>query len=442
MTVERSLLAFTADGVLLQPPPDFTLRGTVQVPGDKSISHRALIIGCLAQGTTVIEGILPAADPQSTAQCLRALGHRISPLNPQRVEVTPGAWQEPDQVLDCGNSGTTMRLLAGVLAGRIEQFFVLTGDASLRSRPMQRVVTPLRQMGAVMDGRQNGTRAPLAIRGQRLQAIDYESPVASAQVKSAILLAGLTCAGVTQVREPYPSRDHTERMLKAFGADIAWENGVVELQGGATLHGQRVVVPGDMSSAAFWLVAGAITPGADIVMTNVGVNPSRTGVLEVLEAMGARIEWLNQREVAGEPLADIRVQHSALRGVTIGGALIPRLIDEIPILTVAATFAQGKTVIRDAAELRVKESDRLTAMATQLTRMGVQVEEYPDGLTIYGTDKPLVGADLHTYDDHRIAMALAIAALNAQGSSRLAPADCVRISYPEFWETLQQLYHG
>ncbi|MEN9206779.1 MAG: 3-phosphoshikimate 1-carboxyvinyltransferase [Gloeomargarita sp. GMQP_bins_120] len=437
-----SLLRFTANGVVIGPVAGASLRGQVQVPGDKSISHRALILGCLAVGTTVIEGILPAADPQSTAQCLRALGHHIAPLQPQGVEVTPGDWQEPDQVLDCGNSGTTMRLLAGVLAGRVDQFFVLTGDASLRRRPMQRVVTPLRQMGAVIDGRQKGSRAPLAIRGQELQAIHYTSPVASAQVKSAILLAGLTGEGVTRVQEPYPSRDHTERMLRAFGADIAWDQGVVELRGGAPLRGQRVVVPGDISSAAFWLVAGAITPGADILLTNVGVNPTRTGVLEVLQAMGARVEVTNWRESAGEPLADIWVQHSPLRGVTIEGALIPRLIDEIPILTVAAALAQGKTVIRDAAELRVKESDRLTAMATQLTRLGVQVEEYPDGLTIYGAEKPLVGAELHTYDDHRIAMALAIAALNAQGPSYLAPADCVAISYPEFWDTLQHLYRS
>jgi len=429
----------TPQGVRISPPADVTLRGTVAVPGDKSISHRALILGCLAQGTTTIRGILAGADPQSTAQCLRALGHQISPLTEDPVQVQPGAWQEPEQVLDCGNSGTTMRLLLGVLAGRVGHFFCLTGDHSLRNRPMRRVVTPLQQMGAQIWGRQGSSRAPLAIQGHPLHPIDYTSPIASAQVKSAILLAGLGCEGVTQVREPMPSRDHTERLLRAFGAEITWENGTVTLQGGAHLRGQTVVVPGDISSAAFWLVAGAITPGADILLTNVGVNPSRTGILEVLEAMGARITCHNQRMVAGEPLADIRVQYSDLEGVAIGGALIPRLIDEIPILTVAAAFARGKTVIRDAAELRVKESDRLTAMATQLTRLGVTVEEYPDGLAIYGGERPLVGTELHTYDDHRIAMALAIAALRAQGTSHLAPADCVQISYPHFWPTLQNL---
>ncbi len=429
----------TPQGVQITPPAAGTLQGTVAVPGDKSISHRALILGCLAQGTTTITGILAGADPQSTAQCLRALGHQISPLTEDPVQVQPGEWQEPEQVLDCGNSGTTMRLLLGVLAGRVGHFFCLTGDHSLRNRPMGRVVTPLQQMGAQIWGRQGGSRAPLAVQGCRLHAIAYTSPIASAQVKSAILLAGLGCEGVTQVREPAPSRDHTERLLRAFGAEITWEHGIVTLQGGAQLRGQNVVVPGDISSAAFWLVAGAITPGADLLLTNVGVNPSRTGILDVLAAMGAQITCHNQRVVAGEPLADIRVQASALEGVAIGGALIPRLIDEIPILTVAAAFAQGKTVIRDAAELRVKESDRLTAMATQLTRLGVTVEEHPDGLTIYGSERPLVGTELHTYDDHRIAMALAIAALRAQGTSHLAPADCVHISYPQFWQTLQTL---
>ncbi|APB33826.1 3-phosphoshikimate 1-carboxyvinyltransferase [Gloeomargarita lithophora Alchichica-D10] len=432
-------IQLTPAGVHITPPPNLTLRGIVAVPGDKSISHRALIFGCLAQGTTTITGILPSADPQSTAQCLRDLGHDITPLTDGEVRVQPGEWQEPQQVLDCGNSGTTMRLLLGLLAGRAGQFFSLTGDDSLRGRPMQRVITPLSQMGAQIWGRKGGTRAPLAVQGQLLQPIAYDSPIASAQVKSAILLAGLGCEGMTQVQEPAPSRDHTERMLRAFGAQITWKNGTVQLQGGAQLRGQTVVVPGDMSSAAFWLVAGAITPGADIMLTNVGVNPSRTGILEVLEAMGARITCHNQRLVAGEPLADIQVQHSALEGVAVGGALIPRLIDEIPILTVAAAFAQGKTVIRDAAELRVKESDRLTAMATQLTRLGARVEEYPDGLTIHGSQQPLVGTELHTYDDHRIAMALAIAALNAQGASYLSPGGCVQISYPQFWQTLQQL---
>lgn len=429
----------TPDWVQISPPSDLTLRGAVAVPGDKSISHRALILGCLAQGITTITGILPSADPQSTAQCLRDLGHSISPLNEGTVAVQPGEWQEPAQVLDCGNSGTTMRLLLGLLAGRAGQFFTLTGDASLRSRPMERVITPLSQMGAQVWGRKSGTRAPLAVQGQSLKPITYTSPIASAQVKSAILLAGLGCDGLTQVREPIPSRDHTERLLRALGADITWEHGLVTLRGGAQLRGQPVVVPGDMSSAAFWLVAGAIIPGADIVLTNVGVNPSRTGILEVLEAMGARITCHNQRIVAGEPIADIQVQYSALEGVAVGGALIPRLIDEIPILTVAAAFAQGKTVIRDAAELRVKESDRLTAMATQLARLGVVVEEYPDGLTIHGGASALVGTELQTYDDHRIAMALAIAALRAQGTSQLAPSGCVQISYPQFWETLQHL---
>lgn len=426
----------------LSPPLDLALRGQVQIPGDKSISHRALMLGALAEGETRIHGLLLGEDPRSTAACFAAMGAQISPLNSEEVRVQGvglGQLLEPGDVLNAGNSGTTMRLMLGILASHGDRFFTVTGDASLRSRPMARVITPLEKMGAEIWSRTGGL-APLAVRGKSLKPIHYLSPVASAQVKSCILLAGLLTEGTTTVTEPALSRDHSERMLRAFGANITVDPETVSasVTGPARLRGQTVVVPGDISSAAFWLVAGAIVPGSDLVVENVGINPTRTGVLDALQQMEADLTLLNEREVAGEPVADIRVRHSALKACTLGGDIIPRLIDEVPILAVAALFAKGTTVIRDAAELRVKESDRLAVMATQLTRMGASVTELPDGLEIQGGAE-LQGAEVDSHTDHRIAMSLAIAALNARGTTHIHRAEAAAISYPDFTPTLEKL---
>ena len=416
------------------------VKGSITIPGDKSISHRALMLGAIASGETIIEGLLLGEDPRSTAACFRAMGAEISELNSQRVTVKGvglGNLQEPKDVLDAGNSGTTIRLMLGLLASHPDRLFTVTGDNSLRSRPMSRVVKPLTQMGANIWGRKGNSLAPLAVQGQQLKPTHYHSPIASAQVKSCVLLAGLMVDGKTTVTEPALSRDHSERMLQAFGAtlDIDPETNSVTLTGQPTLQGQKVIVPGDISSAAFWLVAGAIVPGSDLLITNVGVNPTRTGILEALEMMEADIEPVNERTVAGEPVADLRVKHSKLKACEISGDLIPRLIDEIPILAVAAAFAEGKTVIKDAAELRVKESDRISAMATELGKMGANISELSDGLEIVGGNS-LKGAEVDSFTDHRIAMSLAIAALAASGQTTVHRAEAASISYPTFVDTL------
>ncbi len=430
--------------LIIQPPASgLSLQGRIRVPGDKSISHRALMLGAIAHGETTIEGLLLGEDPRSTASCFRALGARISELNTKFVRVRGiglGELQEPVDVLNAGNSGTTLRLMLGLLASHPGRFFSITGDSSLRSRPMSRVVKPLQEMGAQIWGRKNNSLAPLAVQGQPLRGIHYHSPIASAQVKSCILLAGLLAEGKTTVTEPALSRDHSERMLKAFGAEISvdLETLSATVTGGGQLQGQPVIVPGDISSAAFWLVAAAIVPDSELYIENVGVNPTRTGILDALAKMGANIQLENHREVAGEPVADLRVRSSQLQACEIAGDLIPRLIDEVPILAVAAVFAQGTTVIRDAAELRVKESDRIAAIALQLNRLGAKVTELPDGLEIVG-GTPLIGIDVESYADHRIAMSLAIAALNASGTTTVRGAEAAAISYPEFTTTLQQV---
>ncbi len=421
------------------------LVGTVRVPGDKSISHRALLFGAIAEGETRIEGLLPAEDPLSTAACLRAMGVVITPIEPGLPVLVQGVGldglQEPEDVLDCGNSGTTMRLMLGLLAGRVGRHFVLNGDASLRRRPMRRVGQPLTAMGARVRGRAGGELAPLAIEGTALHGAVLGTPIASAQVKSAILLAALTAEGPTTVIEPVRSRDHSERMLQAFGADLEIGGDAgrhVTLRPGGVLRGQTVVVPGDISSAAFWLVAAAISPGADLSVENVGLNPTRTGVLDVLEAMGARIEILNRRDVAGEPVGDLRVRHGPLRAFELGGELIPRLVDEIPILAVAACCAEGVSRIRDAAELRVKETDRLAVISRQLGAMGARIEETPDGLVI-GGGETLRGAEVDSETDHRVAMSLGVAALVAEGPTLLHRFEAAAVSYPGFWADLRRL---
>lgn len=430
--------------VVTIPPQGVTLQGRIRVPGDKSISHRALMLGAIATGETRIQGLLLGEDPRSTAQCFQAMGVSISPLEADWVVVQGlglGNLQEPAGVLDAGNSGTTLRLMLGLLASHPNRFFTVTGDASLRSRPMGRVITPLEQMGATIWGRHGNTRAPLAVQGQTLKPIQYASPVASAQVKSCVLLAGLLIEGKTTVIEPSLSRDHSERMLQAFGADLRvdQEARTVTLLGPTTLLGQTVVVPGDISSAAFWIVAALIVPGSELVLENVGVNPTRTGILEALWAMDADITLENERLVTGEPVADLRVRHSSLTAATFSGDLIPRMIDEIPILAVAAVCAQGTTLIQDAAELRVKECDRITAMATQLSALGAKIIEHPDGLEIMGGLSALTGAGVNSHQDHRIGMSLAIAALIAEGTTRIDGAEAAAVSYPTFFETLAQV---
>ncbi len=419
------------------------LRGTIRIPGDKSISHRALMLGAIAEGETSIEGLLLGEDPRSTASCFQAMGANISPLNSEKVIIQGiglGKLQEPTDVLNAGNSGTTIRLMLGLLASHAGKFFTVSGDYSLRSRPMSRVIQPLQQMGARIWGRKQNNLAPLAIQGQSLKPIHYQSPIASAQVKSCILLAGLMTEGQTTITEPALSRDHSERMLQAFGAklNIDPETHSVTIFGQAKLQGQTVIVPGDISSAAFWLVAASIVPGSDLLIENVGINPTRTGILEVLELMGADITLENSRLVTGEPVADLRVKFSKLKACTIRGEIIPRLIDEIPILAVAAAFAEGITRIQDAAELRVKESDRLAVMAKELGKMGAKITEFADGLEIQG-GYDLTATEVDSDTDHRIAMSLAIAALRTSGKTTIHRAEVAAISYPTFVETLKKI---
>ncbi len=422
------------------------LSGKVRVPGDKSISHRALLFGAIAEGPTSIKGLLPAEDPISTASCLRAMGVNISPIRAGetvRIEgVGLDGLKEPDEILDCGNSGTTMRLLLGLLAGRKGRHFVLTGDESLRNRPMQRVGHPLQLMGAEIQGRSNGNYAPISITGQKLHGAVVGTPVASAQVKSAILLAALTAEGPTTVIEPAHSRDHSERMLKAFGANLQVGGEIgrhISVQPGERLLGQDVIVPGDISSAAFWLIAGALVPNSELTIENVGLNPTRTGILEIMNQMEVNYQVLNRRDVAGEPVGDIRVTNSGrLKAFNLSEEIMPRLIDEVPILSVAACFCDGESKITGASELRVKETDRLAVMARQLSAMGAEIQEHPDGLTIFG-GRSLKGTAIDSETDHRVAMSLAIAALLAKGDSTLSRSDAAAVSYPEFWNDLGRL---
>ncbi len=419
--------------------------GEVTPPGDKSISHRAAILNSLANGTARVTNFAPGADCASTLSCLRALGVRMETVsaNPPTIEihgVGVMGFTEPDTVLDAGNSGTTMRLLTGLLAGQ-SFFTVITGDASLCSRPMGRVIHPLRLMGARIYGRNRDTLAPLAIKGQELHGLDYTLPVASAQIKSAMLIAGLFSQqkGRTVVREPAVSRDHTERMLRAMGVKVTAEGPVVTLMPpAAPPKAIDVHVPGDISSAAYWLVLGAIHPNARVRIKGTGVNPTRTGIIDVLLKMGARLKAENERVINNEPVADLVVESSELTAAEIGGDLVPRLIDEVPVLAVAACLATGTTVIKDAAELRVKETDRIAFLVAELSKMGANVEELPDGIIIRGGGK-LNGAVCSSHGDHRIAMALGVAGAIANGETLIEDAGVVDISYPGFWQELERL---
>ncbi len=419
------------------------LASTVVVPGDKSVSHRAALLGALASGRTTARRFLAAEDCLATLSCLRALG-----VEWQLREAAPGVatlevsgvglrgLREPDDVLDCENSGTTMRLLAGVLAGQPFTSF-LTGDASLRSRPMERIVQPLRLMGAQLFGRDGDRRPPLAVQGGPLRGIRYRLPVASAQVKSALLLAGLFAEGETTVEEPVTTRDHTERMLRAMGVDVQREGPGVRLTPGSSLTPVDLDVPGDLSAAAFWIVAAVTHPDAEITLPGVGVNPTRTGLLDILSTMGADIDIGEQRMAGEEPVADITARSSRLRGVDVSGDVMPSL-DEAPALAVAACFAEGRTVLRDATELRVKESDRIASVTRELGKLGAAIEERPDGFLVEGGGG-LRGAGVSGGGDHRLTMALAVAGLLAEGETVVEDEASVAVSYPGFWNDVKTL---
>lgn len=415
------------------------LRGEVTVPGDKSISHRSVMFGAIAKGLTEIDGFLQGADCLSTISCFECMGVSIENRG-ERVLVFGNGMhglKEPDGVLDCGNSGTTTRLLSGLLSA--QPFCVtLTGDESIRKRPMKRIITPLSQMGASIKSVNDNGCAPLFIEGQRLHGISYQSPVASAQVKSAVLLAGLYAEGETRVTEPYLSRNHSELMLAHFGADVRTEGTTAVLRPARELFGQKISVPGDISSAAFFIAAALMVPGSELLIRNVGINPTRDGILTVCRSMGADIEILNPSAGSGEPVADLLVRHSSLHGTEIGGAVIPTLIDELPVIAAMACLADGKTVIRDAAELKVKESNRIAVMTEGLSAMGARVEETADGMIIHG-GSPLHGAVIDSRKDHRIAMTFAVTALAAYGQTEILDADCVSISYPGFYGDLKRL---
>ncbi|HZT06692.1 MAG TPA: 3-phosphoshikimate 1-carboxyvinyltransferase [Chloroflexota bacterium] len=423
--------------------PARSLRGEISVPGDKSISHRAILHNAIASGDARVENLGLGDDVRSSIASVRMLGVAVTETGPNACIVHghgPRGLHEPDDVLDVGNSGTTTRLLAGILAGQ-PFLSVVTGDASLRARPMDRIIDPLRMMGATALGRQDDDFLPMAIRGGDLRAIDYALPVASAQVKSCLLLAGSFADGETHIREPAASRDHTERLLAAQGAAIHVDGGDIAIRGGHPLRAVDVVVPGDTSAAAFWVVAACVHPDAEITVRNVGVSAGRTGFLDVLAMMGADVRVTNRRVAGGEPVADIVACSSQLRGVTVGGDLIPRLIDEAPILAVAACMASGDTVISDATELRYKESDRIAVVAAELGRLGAEIEERPDGMVVHGAGS-LEGGSADSRRDHRMAMALAVAGLVARNPVAVLQPESVTVSYPAFWDDLQRLAHG
>ena len=415
------------------------LRGEVKIPGDKSISHRAVMFGALADGTTRVTNFLQGADCLSTISCFRKLGIDIE--NTQEEIRIHGrglhGLTAPTEILDTGNSGTTTRLISGILAGQ-NFTTTLTGDASIQSRPMGRIIKPLSMMGATVESLKGNQCAPLQIQGHPLTAIHYQSPVASAQVKSCVLLAGLYADGITSVTEPYLSRNHTELMLSHFGAWVTSEGTTASISPDPELHGLDISVPGDISSAAYFIAAALLIPDSQILIRNVGINHSRDGILRAVHAMGGDIRLLNRRKDQAEPVADILVRSGSLKAAVIGGDLIPALIDEIPVLAVLACFAEGTTVIRDAQELKVKESNRIDTVVSNLKAMGAHVEATEDGMIIEG-GHPLHGALIQSHLDHRIAMSFAIAGLAADGETEIDHAECVDISYPHFYEDLKSL---
>lgn len=414
------------------------LKGTLTVPGDKSISHRAVMFGSLARGTTRISHFLEGADCLSTISCFRKMGIEIDRNKDEILVHGRGlhGLTAPTEILDVGNSGTTTRLISGILAG---QTFTseLDGDDSIRTRPMKRIMTPLVSMGADITSRLDNGCAPLIIHGRPLHAAHYDSPVASAQVKSCVLLAGMYADGITSVTEPFLSRNHTEIMLNYFGAEITSEGTTASIRPEPVLEGRDIQVPGDISSAAYFIAAGLLTPGSEILLKNVGINPTRAGIIKVCMDMGADITLLNE-STEGEPTADLLIRTSSLKGTTIEGSIIPTLIDEIPMLAVMAAFAEGTTIIRDAQELKVKESDRIAVMVDNLRRMGADIEGTDDGMIIHG-GRPLHGAVIDSHLDHRIAMSFAVAGTICDGTVEILNGECVNISYPEFYHDLYSL---
>lgn len=416
------------------------IRGEVTPPPDKSISHRSVMIGAIAEGTTEVGRFLFADDCLRTVDCFRKMGIEIEFKGHDTVTVRGKGLRglrKPEGELYAGNSGTTMRLLLGILAGQDFEA-VLSGDESLSRRPMGRVVEPLRMMGARVEGRDGGKFAPLTIKGGRLKGIYYELPVASAQVKSALLLAGLYAEGETAILERQRTRDHTEIMLKEFGAEISLEDGLLRVTPVDKLYARKIVVPGDISSAAFFMVAAAIGENSELLVKDVGLNPTRTGIIDVLRKMGCSISVEDEKIKNGEKVGNILVRGGELRGIIIDGKIVPRLIDEIPAIAVACAFAEGQSLIKDAGELRVKESDRIKSIAWNLKRLGAEVEELEDGLLITG-GRQLKPSDLESFGDHRIAMAMAVAAMSIPGRSRIRNAECVDISFPGFFETLKNI---
>ena len=415
------------------------LKGEITVPGDKSISHRAVMFGSLAKGTTEITGFLQGADCLSTISCFESMGIAIE--NKEDIVLVHGnglrGLKKPETVLDCGNSGTTTRLISGILSA--QNFDVtLTGDASIQKRPMKRIMEPLSLMGADIVSVNGNGCTPLAIHGKALHGIHYTSKVASAQVKSSILLAGLYADGPTSVTEPYVSRNHSEIMLNLFGAHVTTTNTTATIEPASELHSRKINVPGDISSAAYFIAAGIMVPGSEIMIKYLGINPTRDGILHVCKAMGADLTLLNVKEDEGEPVADILVRASSLHAAEIGGSIIPTLIVELPIIAALACFAQGTTVIRDAAELKVKESNRIAVMVENLSAMGADVTETEDGMIIHG-GRPLHGAVIESHLDHRIAMTFAVTGLCAEGVTQINGAECVNISYPQFYQDLKNL---
>ena len=414
------------------------LRGEVIVPGDKSISHRAVMFGALAEGKTEITGFLRGADCLSTISCFRQLGISIEGTADKIIVHGKGlhGLRAPVSTLDTGNSGTTMRLISGILAGQ-NFTSVLTGDSSIQRRPMRRIMTPLSQMGASIRSIKENNCAPLEITGSSLHGISYMSPVASAQVKSAVLLAGLYADGETSVTETAISRNHTELMLRSFGADIRTDHLTATIRPNPALHAMDIHVPGDISSASYFIAAGSLVPDSEILIRNVGINPTRDGIIRVAREMGADITLFNEKNT-GEPVADLLVKSRSLHGITIGGDIIPTLIDELPIIAVMAAAADGTTVIRDAAELKVKESDRIAVMTENLSAMGCDITATQDGMIIHGRNA-LQGAVIDPHSDHRIAMSFAVAAMIADGETEIKDAGCVTISYPDFYDDLKKL---
>ncbi len=416
------------------------LRGNMYVPGDKSISHRSLILGSIAQGETRIYNFLNSMDCLKTLECMQALGVKIELDENNSINIKgKGLYglQEAKDILDVGNSGTTIRLLTGLLSGQ-DFYSVLSGDDSIRRRPMKRVVEPLKLMGADIWGRKDGQFAPLSIRGNKLNPLHYTLPVASAQVKTALLLAGLYTIGETVVKEPLSTRDHTEKMLEIMRADIKISSSEIKIKGGKELRGTDIFIPGDISSAAYFIVAASILRDSQIIIKQVGVNPTRTGIIEILKKMGTKIDILNYQIKSNEPQADLLTEYSKLKGVEIKKENVPFLIDELPLIAVVATQAQGKTVVSGARELRVKETDRIKAIVSELKKMGADIEEREDGFVVNGPTR-LQGAVCENYNDHRIAMSLAVAALLAEGKTVIKNSECISISFPGFEKTLQKL---